>query len=65
MPSDHGLQDKYYLHIDGELVQDEQEHNTMSHLPVLQIAQVKGRAAGADVAVLVHMDFVVGCDEAV
>ena len=47
------------------MVQDAQEHNPMSHLPVLQVAQVKGRAAGADVAVLVHMDFVVGCDEAV
>lgn len=65
MPSDHGLHDKYYLHIDGELVQDEQEHTTVSHLPVLQIAEVKGGAAGADVAVLVHVDFVVGRDEAV
>ncbi len=41
MPSDHGLHDKCFLHIDGELVQDEQEHTTVSHLPVLQIAEVK------------------------
>ncbi len=65
MPSDHGPQHKYFLHNDGKLVQDEQKHNTMSHLPVLQIAQVKGSAAGADVAVLVRVDFVVGRDEAV
>ena len=37
----------------------------MSDLPVLQVAQVECRAAGADVAVLVHVNFVVGCDEAV
>lgn len=33
--------------------------------PVLQIAQIKSSAAGADVAVLVHVDLVVRCNQAV
>ena len=33
--------------------------------PVLQVGQVKGSAAGPDVAVLVHMHLVIWCDETV
>ena len=36
-----------------------------SGIPVLQVAQIKSSAAGADVAVLVHVDLVVRRDEAV
>lgn len=34
-------------------------------IPVLQIAQIESSAAGADVAVLVHVNLVVWRDEAV
>ena len=36
-----------------------------SCVPVLQVGEVKGGAAGPDVAVLVHVHLVIWCDEAV